>query len=120
MTVAKILAKKLRNIIKGLRMNRGIDVGSKELMELIQWHLLVKYGILVGALPGVIRFQPMLLEYPETIRNITAATCRGILEVMENVELTPYGTAVTLNPEIVQQEVIDSFNSSKNPSGLNR
>jgi hypothetical protein len=89
-------------------------------MELIQWHLLVKYGILVGALPGVIRFQPMLLEYPETIKNITGATCQGILEVRQNVELTSDGTAITLNPEIVPQEVIDSFNSSKNPSGLNR
>jgi len=114
------VAQKFGLNLRGLRMNRGIDVGSKELMELIQWHILIKYGILVGALPGVIRFQPMLLEYPETIRNITAATCRGILEVRQNVELTSDGTAITLNPEIVPQEVINSFNSSKNPSGLNR
>jgi acetylornithine/succinyldiaminopimelate/putrescine aminotransferase len=106
--------------LRGLRMNRGIDVGSKELMELIQWHLLIKYGILVGALPGVIRFQPMLLEHPETIRNITTATCQGILEVLNNVKLNPDGTAKTLNPNIVPEEVINSFNSSKNPSGLNR
>jgi len=101
-------------------MNRGIETGSKELMEVIQWHLYIKYGILVGALPATVRFQPMLLEHPETIRNITKATCRGIEEVLGNVELGEDGKVIRYNPDVIPTEVVISYNSSGDPSGLNR
>jgi|GEM_PF-1556115 len=106
--------------LRGRRMNRGIETGSKELMEVIQWHLFIKYGILVGALPQTVRFQPMLLEHPKTIRNITEATCRGIKEVLENVELGQDGKIIHYNPNVIPKEVVISCNSSGDPSGLNR
>jgi len=106
--------------LRGLRMNRGIETGSKEVMEVIQWHLYIKYGILVGALPATVRFQPMLLEHPETIRNITKATCRGIKEVLANVELGEDGKVTNYNPNVIPKEVVISYNSSGYPSGLNR
>ena len=106
--------------LQGLRMNRGIETGSKELMKVIQWHLFIKYGILVGALPATVRFQPMLLEHPETIRNITEVTCRGIEEVLGNVELGEDGKVIRYNPDVIPTEVVISYNSSGDPSGLNR
>lgn len=106
--------------LRGRRMNRGIPVDSKEKMKLIQWHLYLKYGILVGALPSTVRFQPMLLEYLSTLRNITEAILRGIREVEDTVVLESDSKAITLNSDIVPDEVVKSFNASKDPSGLNR
>lgn len=104
--------------LRGLRMNRGIETGSKDLMKLIQWHLFIKYGVLVGALPAAIRFQPMLLEHPQTIRNITTAVCRGIREVLENVKFDESGKILEFGT--LPEAVVTSYRQSKNPSGLNR
>jgi len=106
--------------LRGRRMNRGIETDSKDLIKIIQWHLFLQYGILVGALPATVRFQPMILEHPATIRNITEATCRGIKEVLANVELGPDGKITRYNSKIIPDEVVISYNNSTNPSGLNR
>ncbi|MEM4134716.1 MAG: aminotransferase class III-fold pyridoxal phosphate-dependent enzyme [candidate division WOR-3 bacterium] len=106
--------------LRGLRMNRGIETGSRELMELIQWHLFIKYGILVGALPATVRFQPMLLESPSTIRNITEAVCRGISEIINGVVLDGNGNVASFDERTIPEEVVISYQNSNNPSGLNR
>lgn len=106
--------------LRGLRMNRGIETGSRELMELIQWHLFIKYGILVGALPATVRFQPMLLESPSTIRNITEAVCRGIGEIINGVVLDGNGNVASFDERTIPEEVVISYQNSNNPSGLNR
>ena len=54
---------------KGLRgkyMNRAIYVGSNENVKLMQIALLIEDGILIGALPQSLRYQPMLLEHSKT------------------------------------------------------
>ncbi|MBI4973866.1 aminotransferase class III-fold pyridoxal phosphate-dependent enzyme [Candidatus Roizmanbacteria bacterium] len=70
---------------KGLRgkfMNRGIYVGDNEKVKLVQIALLVEDGILVGALPQSIRYQPMLLDFSETNSLVAHIICRRVLKVL--------------------------------------
>lgn len=91
--------------MRGMRMNRGINAGSADAAEYLQWALLLQDGILTGGLPAAVRFQPMLLEHPETIFNLMHVVCRRIRSV-EDGDIPAY--------------VIESFNRSGQPSGLNR
>jgi acetylornithine/succinyldiaminopimelate/putrescine aminotransferase len=52
--------------LRGKFLNRGIYLKDDESVKLAQIALLVEDGILVGATPNTIRYQPMLLEYSET------------------------------------------------------
>jgi acetylornithine/succinyldiaminopimelate/putrescine aminotransferase len=60
--------------LRGNGMNRGIYTETPELMEMTQFALLMERGILVGALPSTIRFQPCLLEDEETVRLLMEST----------------------------------------------
>lgn len=70
---------------KGLRgkyLNLGIYVGNNDNVKLVQLALLIEDGILTGALPNCIRYQPMLLEFSETNRLIAQVIFRRIQKVL--------------------------------------
>jgi acetylornithine/succinyldiaminopimelate/putrescine aminotransferase len=71
---------------KGLRgkfLNRGVYVGNNGNVKLAQIALLVEDGVLVGALPEAIRYQPMLLEFSETNQLVAHIIFRRIKKVLE-------------------------------------
>ncbi len=70
---------------KGLRgkyLNLGVYVGDNNNVKLVQIALLVEDGILTGALPSCIRYQPMLLEFSETNQLIAQIIFRRIQKVL--------------------------------------
>ena len=69
------------NGLRGKYLNRAVYAGSNETVKLIQIALLVEDGILVGALPESIRYQPMLLDYSYTSELIANVIFRRIAEV---------------------------------------
>jgi acetylornithine/succinyldiaminopimelate/putrescine aminotransferase len=69
---------------KGLRgkyLNRSIYVGSNENVKLIQVALLMQDGILSGALPESMRYQPMLFELSSTNEQVARAIFARIQKV---------------------------------------
>lgn len=71
---------------KGLRgkyLNLGIYVGDNNNVKLVQLALLIEDGILTGALPNCIRYQPMLLEFSETNQLIAQIIFRRIQKVLK-------------------------------------
>lgn len=104
-SIMEQVAKQYGLTMRGTRMNRGINAGSTDAAEYLQWALLLQDGILTGGLPAAVRFQPMLLEHPETIWNLMHVVCRRI-KAVEAGHIPDY--------------VIGSFNASGQPSGLNR
>ena len=71
------------NGLRGKYLNRGIYVGSNENVKLAQIALLVEDGILVGALPQSLRYQPMLLEYSTTNELVAEIIFKRVNEVMK-------------------------------------
>jgi len=72
--------------VKGLRgkfMNRAVYVGSNDNVKLMQIALLVEDGILIGALPKSLRYQPMLLEYSKTNELVADVIFRRVNQVMK-------------------------------------
>lgn len=68
--------------LRGKFLNRGIFMGDNEQVKLAQIALLVEDGVLVGAFPQTIRYQPMLLEFSET----NALTAEIIFRRIEQVK----------------------------------
>jgi acetylornithine/succinyldiaminopimelate/putrescine aminotransferase len=75
------LAKKYNLELRGKFLNRSIYVGSNDNVKLIQIALFIEDGILVGALPNSLRYQPMLMEYTKTNDLIAEIIFRRINEV---------------------------------------
>ena len=50
---------------------------------MVQIALLVEDGVLVGALPSAIRYQPMLLELSETNENVARIIFRRVKQVLK-------------------------------------
>jgi 4-aminobutyrate aminotransferase-like enzyme len=76
----------IQNGEKGLLgkfLNRGIYVGNNENVKLIQLALFIDEGVLVGALPNIIRYQPMLLELSSTNEFIAQIIFRKIREILK-------------------------------------
>ncbi len=71
--------------LRGKYLNRGVYLKDNELVKLAQIALLVEDGILVGATPNTIRYQPMLLEYSETNRLIAELIFRRVKLVLDGV-----------------------------------
>jgi len=67
--------------LRGKYLNRAVSVGSNETVKLVQIALLVEDGILVGALPESIRYQPMLLDYSSTSELVANVIFKRIAEV---------------------------------------
>jgi len=67
--------------LRGKFMNRGIYVGSNENVKLAQVALLVEDGILAGALPQSLRYQPMLMDYSSTNELVAEVIFRRVSEV---------------------------------------
>jgi len=93
------------NGVRGRVMNRGVYVGTNELVEIVQATLLIEDGILVGALPNTIRVQPMLLETDKTIGNLTQTICHRVREVQKG----------NIHPDVVA-----AVNASDEDTGLAR
>lgn len=89
--------------LRGKVMNRGIYLGNNDLVETVQVALMIQDGILVGALPGTIRIQPMLLEGEETIRNLMHVICRRVKEVKRGN---------------IPKEILAAVNAEDIPTGL--
>ncbi len=68
--------------LRGKHLNRGIYMGDNELVKLAQIALLVEDGILVGAVPEAIRYQPMLLEFSETNEKVAHTIFRKVKKIM--------------------------------------
>ncbi|OGK12501.1 hypothetical protein A3B40_00250 [Candidatus Roizmanbacteria bacterium RIFCSPLOWO2_01_FULL_37_16] len=66
----------------GKYLNRGIAVGNNNNAKLVQIALLIEDGVLVGALPNAIRYQPMLFELSETNKNIARIIFRRVNKVL--------------------------------------
>jgi acetylornithine/succinyldiaminopimelate/putrescine aminotransferase len=64
--------------LRGKFLNRGIYLDNNDQVKLAQIALLVEDGLLVGATPSSIRYQPMLLEYSETNRLLSKVIFRRI------------------------------------------
>jgi acetylornithine/succinyldiaminopimelate/putrescine aminotransferase len=90
--------------LRGRGMNRGIFTEDPEKMEIAQFALLINRGILVGALPSTIRFQPCILEDKYTIELLMRST----LDEWEKVKNGDISVAV--------QEAVDE---SQKMTGLN-
>ncbi|MDH5532815.1 MAG: aminotransferase class III-fold pyridoxal phosphate-dependent enzyme [Candidatus Pacebacteria bacterium] len=69
--------------LRGKYLNRGIYVGNNDLVKLVQLTLFIEDGILVGATPNSIRYQPMLLEYSETNLYVAETIFRKVKLVKE-------------------------------------
>jgi 4-aminobutyrate aminotransferase-like enzyme len=69
--------------LRGKFLNRGIYLENNELVKLAQISLLVEDGILVGATPHSVRYQPMLLEYSQTNRQMAELIFRRLKYVKE-------------------------------------
>ena len=69
--------------LRGKYMNRGVYVGSNDNVKLAQIALLVEDGILTGALPQSLRYQPMLMEYASTNSLVAQIIFRRVGEVMK-------------------------------------
>src|SRR5436190_8555140 len=70
------------NGLRGKYLNRGIYIGDNEKVKLVQLALFIEDGILVGAFPKTIRYQPMLLELTETNQLVADIICRRINKVL--------------------------------------
>jgi len=94
------------NGLRGKFLNRGVFVGTDEQVKLVQIALFVEDGILVGALPGAIRYQPMLLELSSTNEYVAHAIFRRITQIKKGV---------------VSKEVQEIYNRlASTPTGLAR
>jgi hypothetical protein len=91
--------------LRGKYLDRGIYLEDDEHVKLAQIALLIEDGILVGATPHTIRYQPMLLEYSETNLFVADAIFRRlnlvksgnispvVLKIFERMHGTPTGLA---------------------------
>ena len=71
-----------KKMLLGKYLNRGVYVGNNDKVKLTQLALLLEDGILVGALPNAIRYQPMLLELSETNRAVARAIFRRVKKII--------------------------------------
>lgn len=74
--------------LRGKHLNRGIYMGDNNLVKLAQIALLIEDGILIGAVPEALRYQPMLLELSSTNEKVANAIFRRVKKVM-NGEVSP-------------------------------
>lgn len=84
--------------LRGKFLNRGIYVDNNETVKLAQIALLIEDGILVGALPEAIRYQPMLCELSESNALIARVLFKRIRKVIKGE---------------ISQEVINIYNKMK-------
>lgn len=69
--------------LRGKVLNRGVYIGDNELVKLTQIALLVEDGILVGAVPNAIRYQPMLLELSQTNQLVAHTIFRRVKKILK-------------------------------------
>lgn len=74
--------------LRGKHLNRGIYMGNNDQVKLAQIALLIEDGILIGAVPEALRYQPMLLELSSTNEKVANAIFRKVKKVM-NGEVSP-------------------------------
>jgi len=68
--------------LRGKYLNRAVYVGSNENVKLAQIALLIEDGILVGALPESVRYQPNLVEFSITNSNVAQLIISRINKVL--------------------------------------
>ncbi len=69
--------------LRGKYLNRAVCVGDNEMVKLIQIALLIEDGVLVGALPNALRYQPMLFELSETNDKVAHIIFRRVREIQK-------------------------------------
>jgi acetylornithine/succinyldiaminopimelate/putrescine aminotransferase len=74
--------------LRGKHLNRGVYVGDNELVKLAQIALLIEDGVLVGAVPQALRYQPMLMELSETNEKVAHIIFKRVKKIM-NGEVSP-------------------------------
>lgn len=92
--------------LRGKFLNRGIYLKNNKLVSLAQIALFVEDGVLVGATPNSIRYQPMLLEYSDTNRYLAEIIFRRLQKIKLG-EISP-----------IVEEIYAKMNDR--PSGLAR
>ena len=93
------------NGLRGKFMNRAVYVESNDNVKLVQIALLVEDGILIGALPQSLRYQPMLLDYSSTNELVAQIIFRRVNEIMKGN---------------ISQTVKEIFDKTQGASGLAR
>ena len=87
-TIEKIASEygiKLGNYgLRGKYLNRGIYMGDNEKVKLAQIALLVEDGILLGAVPEALRYQPMLCELSNTNENVARVIFKRVKKILDN------------------------------------
>lgn len=83
-TAANIISR-LQNSIgnnwRGRHLNIGITTETSAQLELLQEYLYIQYGIIAGSFPSTLRFQPNLIEYPETLYTTLAIITQAINDI---------------------------------------
>lgn len=94
------------NGLRGSYLSRAVYVGDNETVKIAQIALLLEDGVLTGALPKSIRYQPMLFEYSEASKLTAEVIFKKTREILDGK---------------VSKEVMDVYESMKNvASGLAR
>lgn len=70
--------------LRGKFLNRGIYMGNNEKVKLAQIALLIEDGILVGAVPQALRYQPMLLDLSDTNEKVARAIFSRVKKILDN------------------------------------
>ena len=83
-TAAGLTARLQQNIgdnWRGRHLNIGITTKTSAQLELLQEYLYIQYGIIAGSFPSTLRFQPNLIEYPETLYATLAIIAQAISDI---------------------------------------
>ncbi len=78
---------------RGRHLNIGIITDGSRELELLQHYLYIHNGILAGAFPATLRFQPNLIEYPDTLLNVVK-TIGLALTTIKTSKDSPQGNLV--------------------------
>jgi acetylornithine/succinyldiaminopimelate/putrescine aminotransferase len=70
--------------LRGKLLNRGFELADNNLVKLAQLALLIHDGILVGATPNSLRYQPQLLEFSTTNQLIVELIARRVDDVQHD------------------------------------
>ncbi len=66
---------------RGRHLNIGVTASNGATLELLQHYLYIQYGILAGSFPSTLRFQPNLIEHPDTLVNVLQIIEQAMLEI---------------------------------------
>lgn len=74
--------------LRGKNLNRGIYMGNNEKVKLAQIALLIEDGVLIGAVPEALRYQPMLFELSSTNEKVAHIIFSRVRKIMRD-EVSP-------------------------------